>query len=53
MKRLCIIISMTILGSVGWWIGAKIGLMTAFILSGIGSIAGVYLGWRVYRYYFG
>ena len=49
MKRLCIIMSMTLAGSVGWWIGAKVGLMTAFILSGIGSMAGIYLGWRINR----
>jgi hypothetical protein len=38
---------MTVLGWVGWWLGAKIGLMAAFVLSGIGSLLGVYLGWRI------
>ena len=49
MKRLCIIMSMTLVGAVGWWVGAKIGLITAFILSGVGSMAGIYLGWRINR----
>ena len=29
-------------GWIGWWIGAHIGLMTAFFLSVIGSALGVY-----------
>jgi hypothetical protein len=52
MKRLCILVCMTLVGSVGWWAGAKVGLMTAFILSAVGSVAGVYLGWRINRRYF-
>jgi len=47
MKELCILVGMTCLGWVGWWIGAKVGLMTAFTLSGIGSILGVYVDWRI------
>ncbi len=49
MCKLCILIGMTILGWIGWWLGAKIGLMTAFLVSGLGSMIGVYLGWRIYR----
>jgi len=41
----------TVLGWGGWWIGAKSGLMTAFIVSAIGSLLGVYIGWRVNRDY--
>jgi hypothetical protein len=51
MNRLCIFIGMTVLGWLGWWIGAKVGLMTALTLSGIGSILGVYVGWRINRDY--
>ena len=51
-KKLCIFIGMTVIGSAGWWLGEKVGFMTAFILSGIGSMAGVYLGWRINRDYF-
>ena len=44
---------MTVLGWVGWWLGEKVGLMTAFLLSGVGSLAGVYLGWRIHHDYLG
>jgi predicted membrane chloride channel (bestrophin family) len=53
MKRFCILASMTVLGSVGWWIGARIGVTTAVFSSSAASLAGVYLGWRVNRAYFG
>lgn len=52
MARLLILIGLTIGGWLGWWLGAKLGLTTAFILSSIGSIGGVYLGWRINRDYF-
>lgn len=51
MNALCIFLGMTILGSVGWWLGAYIGFTTAFLLSGVGSLAGVYIGWRINRDY--
>jgi len=49
MNKLCIFVGMTVLGWIGWWIGCKIGLMTGYVLSGIGSILGVYVGWRISR----
>ena len=49
MNKLSIFIGMTVLGWVGWWLGAKVGVMTAFWVSSLGSMVGVYLGWRVYR----
>jgi len=52
MNRLCIFIGMMVFGGIGWWIGAKFGgFMTAFIVSSIGSIVGVYVGWRINRDY--
>jgi len=52
MNKLLIFIGM-ILGSwIGWWIGKHGGIMTAFLLSSVGSLAGVYLGWRIWRDYF-
>ena len=51
MNKLCILIGATVLGWVGWWLGARIGFMTAYVLSGIGSIVGVYVGWRINRDY--
>ncbi len=51
MNKLCIIVAITVLGWVGWWIGDKISFMTGFLLSGIGSVAGIYVGWRINRDY--
>ena len=53
MKKLCILVGATILGSIGWWIGNRLGFMAGFVASVIGSAAGVYVGWRVYRDYLG
>jgi hypothetical protein len=53
MKRICIILGIVVFGWIGWWIGAKIGFMTAYVLSTLGSMAGVYVGWRIYRDYLG
>lgn len=53
MTRLIFLVCMTIGGWLGWWVGAHIGLTTAFILSSAGSIGGVYLAWRIHRDYFG
>lgn len=43
---------MTILGAIGWWAGSLIGVMTGYVLSSIGTLAGVYAGWRINRDYF-
>jgi predicted MFS family arabinose efflux permease len=52
MNKLFIFIG-TMLGSwIGWWIGEHAGIMTAFLLSSVGSLAGVYFGWRIWRDYF-
>lgn len=47
MNKLCIFIGMTVLGWIGWWIGDKAGDVTGYVLSGIGSLAGAYVGWRI------
>lgn len=33
--------------SIGWWLGARVGIMTAFMLSIVGTGAGIYLGRRI------
>ena len=45
--KLCIFIGINVGGAIGWWFGEMIGTMTAFFVSGIGSLVGVYFGWRV------
>ena len=46
MNKILIFVGMMVGSSVGWWAGAHVGMMTAFLASGAGSIAGVYAGWR-------
>jgi hypothetical protein len=43
--KLLIFVGLNIFGAAGWWLGEHVGLWTAFFLSGIGSIFGVYAGW--------
>jgi hypothetical protein len=44
-----IFIGTNIGASVGWAAGERYGLMTAFIVSGLGSALGVYAGWWAAR----
>lgn len=53
MNKLCIFIGVMVFSWMGWWLGAKIGTMTGFALSSIGSVVGVYVGWRINRDYLG
>lgn len=52
MKKLVMLISITVLSTIGWELGARVGFGTAWLLSGIGSIAGVYVAWRINQAYF-
>jgi uncharacterized protein YcfJ len=52
MRKLCWIIGGSIGGAIGWWIGAKFGIMTAYVLSSAGTLSGVYLGIKLSREYF-
>jgi uncharacterized membrane protein YfcA len=47
--KLIIFISLNVFGAIGWSLGEPYGIMTAFLLSGLGSVVGVYLGWRLAR----
>jgi hypothetical protein len=35
----------TVGGGVGWWGGARVGIMTAVFVSAIATGAGLFLGW--------
>ena len=52
MSKLLIFLGMTFGGWFGWWLGERVGFTTAFVASGIGSMASVYAGWRLAQDYF-
>lgn len=51
MNKLCIFVGTTLGGYVGWWSGEQcgFGFFANFLLSGLGSILGVYAGWKLAR----
>jgi len=51
--KLCIFVGLNVGGYVGWVLGEHLGLMTAFLGSGLGSCLGVYAGWKMARVYLG
>ena len=51
MTKMLTFAGMTFGGWAGWWVGAHVGILTAFLLSSAGSITGVYVGWRLARDY--
>lgn len=42
MSTFLILIGASIGGAIGWWAGGDFGLMTAYILSVVGTAAGVF-----------
>ena len=51
--KLCIFVGVNAGGYVGWVVAEPFGMMAAFIVSSIGSVLGVVLGWKVARHYLG
>jgi len=49
--KLCIFVGLNAGGYAGWVLGEPMGIMTAFLVSSLGSAIGVYLGWKVARQY--
>ena len=49
--KLLIFVGINLGGYVGWELGERFGMMTAFLLSSAGSVAGVFAGWWVARKY--
>jgi hypothetical protein len=46
MRKLLGFVGMTVGSGLGWWAGAHLGTMTAFMLSMVGTGAGLYAGGR-------
>ncbi len=49
MTKLCTITGSFVGGYAGWYLCESLGMMAAFVGSGIGSVVGVYLGWKLAR----
>jgi len=47
--KLCIFVGINLGGYLGWELGGRFGTMTAFLLSGAGSVVGVFAGWWLAR----
>lgn len=49
MNKLCTLGGATVVGYAGWFLGELLGFefFGCFLLSGVGSVAGVWLGWKV------
>lgn len=49
MNRVLFFAGTTLGGYVGWWAGEYMGfeLMGTFLVSSLGSIAGIYVAWRI------
>ena len=51
MKKILIILSISIGGWIGWWIGEHVSIMTAYFLGVLGSAAGLYFGRKLMSNY--
>ena len=51
MRKLMIFIGTTVGGSIGWWLGDFVGMMTVFMLSTVGTGLGMYYAIRASRNY--
>ncbi len=44
MSKILTFLGASVGGAIGWWLGAPIGMMTAFIVSMLGTGVGMYAG---------
>jgi hypothetical protein len=51
MTKLLIFLGTTVGSAVGWWVGAKVGIMTALMLSMVGFGLGMYYGRKAAQHY--
>ena len=47
MSKILTFLGASVGGAIGWWLGARVGMMTAFVVSMVGTGVGVYAGRRV------
>jgi hypothetical protein len=53
MNKLCIFTGTIVLGYAGWYLGALLGFefFGCFLVSSVGSVLGVWVGWKVAEHY--
>lgn len=51
MNKIFAIVGATLGGWIGWCLGEQVGFMTAFMLSIIGTAAGIYFGRKIVKEY--
>ena len=51
LTKLVVFITTTIGGSIGWWAGSRVGFMTSFFLSILGTGLGIYFGRQLASHY--
>lgn len=49
MEKLLVLVISTVGSGIGWWAGARVGIMTAFFCSVVGLAIGVWGGRRLAR----
>lgn len=52
MRRIVSVVGTAVGSGIGWWLGARVGPMTAVCLSALGAGAGLYAGIRFWDRYF-
>jgi hypothetical protein len=50
-RKFTTLLAVSLGGSAGWWLGAKVGFMTGYFLGVFGASAGLYLGRQFGRNY--
>lgn len=51
MKKLIVLLVSTVGSSMGWWLGAHVGIMTAFMVSMVGTGLGIWGGVKLAKRY--
>ena len=51
MRNFTIFVVVNVLAAFAWWLGSFFGTGASLAFSAVGSLAGVYVGWRLYQAY--
>ena len=50
--KLLMTVSAAVFGSLGWWMGGKINIYMALLLSTVGSLVGLYIAYKISKEFF-